>query len=96
MKFVTSRDVRNNPSEFREAVEREDVVLTVGGKPFAIAMGVEEDEVQDTIELLRRLRALRAVARIQRSAEERGIGSMPADVIDEEIREARKDRRGPE
>jgi antitoxin (DNA-binding transcriptional repressor) of toxin-antitoxin stability system len=93
MKFVTSRDLRNNPSEFREAVEREDVVLTVGGKPFAIAVGVEADEVQDTIELLRRLRALRAVARIQRSAEERGIGGMSPDVIDEEIREARKARR---
>lgn len=94
MKFVTSRDVRNNPSEFREAVEREDVVLTVGGKPFAIAVGVAADEVQDTIELLRRLRALRAVARIQRSAEERGIGGMPADTIDQEIREARRARRG--
>ncbi|MDP2957960.1 MAG: hypothetical protein Q8N53_16145 [Longimicrobiales bacterium] len=96
MKFVTSRDVRNNPSEFRETVEREDVVLTVGGKPFAIAVGVEEDEVQDTIELLRRLRALRAVARLQRSAEERGLASMSADVIDEEIRETRKARRGAE
>ena len=94
MKFVTSRDVRNNPSEFRQAVEREDVVLTVGGKPFAIAMGVEEDEVQDTLELLRRLRALRAVARMQRSAEKRGLGSMSADVINEEIGEARKARRG--
>jgi antitoxin (DNA-binding transcriptional repressor) of toxin-antitoxin stability system len=94
MKFVTSRDVRNNPSEFRAAVERQDVVLTVGGKPFAIAVGVEEEEVEDTLELLRRVRALRAVARMQRSAEERGVGSMSADAIDEEIGAARKARRG--
>ena len=73
---------------------REDMVLTVGGKPFAIAVGVEEEEVQETLELLRRLRALRAVTRMQRSAEKRGIGSVSADVIDEEIGEARKARRG--
>lgn len=94
MKFVTSRDVRNNPSEFRETVEREDVVLTVGGKPFAIAVGVEEEDVQDTLELLRRLRALRAAARMRRSAEKRGIDRMSADLIDEEIGEARRARRG--
>ena len=94
MKFVTSRDVRNNPSEFRETVEREDVVLTVGGKPFAIAVGVEEEDVQDTLELLRRLRALRAAARMQRSAEKRGIDRMSADLIDEEIGQARRARRG--
>lgn len=94
MKFVTSRDVRNNPSEFRETVEREDVVLTVGGKPFAIAVGVEEEDVQDTLELLRRLRALRAAARMRRSAEKRGIDRMSADRIDEEIGEARRARRG--
>ena len=52
--------------------------------------------VQDTIELLRRLRALRAVARMQRSAAESGLGSITAEVIDEEIGEARKARRGSE
>jgi antitoxin (DNA-binding transcriptional repressor) of toxin-antitoxin stability system len=57
MKFVGSRDVRNNPGQLREAVEREDVVLTASGKPFAIAIGVGEDQVEETLELLRRVRA---------------------------------------
>jgi antitoxin (DNA-binding transcriptional repressor) of toxin-antitoxin stability system len=93
MKFVSSRDVRNHPSQFREAVEREDVVLTAGGKPFAIAVGVEEDEVEETLELLRRVRALRAMTRMQTHAEESGLGSMPAGELDAEIRRARKARR---
>jgi len=93
VKFVSSRDVRNNPSEFREVVEREDVVLTVGGKPFAIAVGVDENDIEETLDVLRRLRALRAMARMQHRAEERGLTGMPGEEVDEEIREARRSRR---
>jgi antitoxin (DNA-binding transcriptional repressor) of toxin-antitoxin stability system len=93
MKFVSSRDVRNNPGQLREAVEREDVVLTAGGKPFAIAVGVDEDEVEETLELLRRVRALRAMTRMQKQAEERGLSGTTTDEIDAEIRETRKARR---
>ena len=93
MRFVSSRDVRNNPAQLREAVEREDVVLTAGGKPFAIAVGVAEDEVEETLELLRRVRALRAMSRMQIQAEERGLEGMSMDEVDAEIRDTRKARR---
>jgi len=93
MKFITSREVRNNPSQFRQAVEREDVVLTVDGRPFAVAMGIGEDEIEDALDMLRRLRALRAMSRMQRKAEERGVSGMPPEEIDQEIREVRKRRR---
>lgn len=93
MKFVSSRDVRNNPSAFREAVQREDVVLTAGGKPFAIAVAVKEDELEETLALLQRVRALRAFARMHRQAAERGIGDLSMEEIDEEVRAARRARR---
>ncbi|MEX1258542.1 MAG: type II toxin-antitoxin system prevent-host-death family antitoxin [Gemmatimonadota bacterium] len=93
MKFITSREVRNNPSQFRKAVERDDVVLTVDGRPFAVAVGIGEDEIEETLDMLRRLRALRAMSRMQRKAEERGVSGMSPEEIDQEIREARKKRR---
>jgi antitoxin (DNA-binding transcriptional repressor) of toxin-antitoxin stability system len=93
MKFVTSREVRNNPSQFRQAVERDDVILTVDGKPFAVAVGTGEDEIEETLDMLRRLRALRAMSRLHRKAEEHGISGMSPEEIDQEIREARKRRR---
>jgi hypothetical protein len=93
MKFVSSRDVRNNPGQLRETVEREDVVLTASGKPFAIAIGVDEDEVEETLDLLRRVRALRAMSRMQAQAEERGLSGMSTDEVHAEIRRARKARR---
>ena len=93
MKFVTSREVRNNPSQFRKDVERDDVVLTVGGRPFAVAVGIDQDEIEETLDMLRRLRALRAMSRMQRRAEERGVSGMSSEEIDKEIRKARKGRR---
>jgi len=93
MKFITSREVRNNPSQFRQDVERDDVILTVGGKPFALAVGIDEDEIEETLDILRRLRALRAMSRMQRMAEARGVSGISSEEIDKEIREARKSRR---
>jgi prevent-host-death family protein len=93
VKFISSRDVRNNPSEFREAVEREDVVLTVGGKPFAIVVGVTEDELEEALDLLRQVKALRAMSRMQRTAQELGLTRATPEEIEKEIRGARRTRR---
>lgn len=93
MKFITARDIRNNPSEFRDAVAAEDVVLTAGGKPFGIAIGVAEDELEETLDLLRRVRALRAMARMQQDAAERGLADMSPEEIQREVQNARKARR---
>ncbi len=93
MKFVTTREVRNNPSRFREDVEREDVVLTVDGKPFAVAVGTDPGEIQETLDMLRQVRALRAMARMQRMAGELGTAAMSSEEITAEIRNARKSRR---
>lgn len=93
MRFVSSRELRNNPAQLREAVARGDVVLTAGGKPFAIAVGLDENDVEETLEILRRVRALRAMSRMHAQAEERGLAGMPMDEIDAEIPRSRKARR---
>ena len=93
MKFVSTRELRNNPSDFRETLEHEDVVLTVNGKPFALAVGTREEEFEETLDLIRQVRALRAVKRMQEMAVERGLDRMTNEEIDEEIRESRAARR---
>ena len=94
MKFVSTREIRNNPSDFRETVQQEDVVLTVNGKPFALAVGIDEEEFEETLDLLRQVRALRAMTRMQNTAVERGLDKMTIEEIDEEIRESRAARHG--
>jgi antitoxin (DNA-binding transcriptional repressor) of toxin-antitoxin stability system len=95
MKFVSTREVRNNPSAFREAIEGEEVVLTLNGKPFAIVLGIDEEDLESTLDLLRQLRAQQAVSRLQRSAVDQGLSALSMDEIDREIRQARKERRSP-
>ena len=93
MKYVTTRDLRNSPGAFRQTVSREDVVLTVNGKPFAVVVGVEDDEIDETLRLLRRLRAERAVSQMRREAAERGPDKLTDDEIEEEVRASRAQRR---
>ncbi len=69
------------------------LVLTVDGKPFGVAVGIHEDEIEETLDMLRRLRALRAMHRMQRNAEARGISDMAPEDVDEEVREARNSPR---
>jgi hypothetical protein len=93
VKFVSARDMRNSPSEFRETLEREDVVLTVGGKPYAIAVGVGEDAVEETLELLRRVRTLHALTHATPPDEGNGANGMSPERIEEQVRAARQTHR---
>jgi hypothetical protein len=50
-------------------------------------------KIEETLDMLRRLRALTAMSRMQKRAEERGVSGMSPAEIDKEIRAARKGRR---
>ena len=93
MKFISSREIRNRPTEFRAAVEEDDIVLTMNGKPFAIAVAVDEEEMEETLGILRQVRALQALSRIQARAEEAGLGATPLDTVTEEVRRVRRERK---
>jgi len=94
MKFVSTRDLRNRPGSVRKALREEDVVLTASGKPVAVVIGVEDEELEETLDLLRQMRAQRALSRLQRSAHERGIDRLSPEEIEREIQEARAARKG--
>lgn len=93
MKFLSTRDLRNRPGGFRETVQREDVVLTANGKPFALAVGLSEDDFEETLDLVRRARAQRAISSLQRDSVARGTDRLSMEEIDAEIRAARAQRR---
>lgn len=93
MKFVSTREMRNNPGSFRKALAREDVVLTANGKPFGLAVSVNEEELEETLDLLQRARAQTAITRMQRSAATRGLSRLSNQEIDKEIKAARRVRR---
>ena len=93
MKFLSARDLRNRPGFVRELVRKEDVVLTANGKPVALLLGVEDDDFEETAQAVRQARALRALSRMRRQAESKGISDMSLAAINAEIHAERFKRK---
>jgi antitoxin (DNA-binding transcriptional repressor) of toxin-antitoxin stability system len=93
MRFVSTRELRNRPGFVRELAQKEDLVLTANGKPIAILLGVEEDELEETARAIRQAKAQCALSRMRRQASRRSLDRLvPAD-IEAEIRAVRSKRK---
>ncbi len=98
MKTVTIRDLRNRPRQVRDALKREqEAVLTANGTPVAVLIPVDAGSVDETLETLRRARALEAMRAIRRESRARGLDRLARSEIDAIVaraRRARSTRRG--
>jgi antitoxin (DNA-binding transcriptional repressor) of toxin-antitoxin stability system len=74
-------------------VQKEDLVLTANGKPIAMLLGVEEDELEDTAQAIRQARAQLALSRMRKKAASIGTDKMSLAEINAEIRAARAKRK---
>lgn len=92
MKFVSSREIRANPRPVLEALEEQEVVLTSRGRPVALLLGVSGDDLEETVQLVRRARAQAATSRMRKGAAEGGLDKMSQEEIEDEIRAARSER----
>lgn len=93
MKFLSTRDLRNRPGYVRHLAQKDDLVLTANGKPIAILLGVEEDELEETARAIRQVRAQRALSRLRKQAARGGVDRMSPSEIDSEIRAVRRKRK---
>jgi antitoxin (DNA-binding transcriptional repressor) of toxin-antitoxin stability system len=93
VKFLSTRDLRNRPGFVRELARKEDIVLTANGKPIALLLGLEEDDIEETAQAIRQARAQRALSRMRRQAAKRGISNMSLAAINVEIRAVRSKRK---
>ena len=93
MKTVTIRDFRAQPRRMREMLaEVPEAVLTVNGKPVALMLSVDSGTLDETLETIRRARALQTVAAIRKRARTGGQGELSVKDIDAEVRAARQVR----
>ncbi|HKW75250.1 MAG TPA: hypothetical protein VJN64_06965 [Terriglobales bacterium] len=93
MKFLSTRELRNRPGLIRELAQKEDVILTANGKPIAILLGVEEDDLEETTRVVRQARAQSALSRMRREAARRGVPRSASSKIEAEIRAVRSRRK---
>ena len=92
MKFISTRELRNRPGAVREVAQKEDLVLTADGKPIAILMGIENDDVEQAALILRQARAQRALTRMRGQASRSGAAQLSGRALEAEIRAVRRKR----
>jgi antitoxin (DNA-binding transcriptional repressor) of toxin-antitoxin stability system len=93
MKTVTIRDFRTRPKQVRDALKRErEAVLTANGRPVAVMIPVDAGSIDQTLETLRRARALEALRTIRQESRRRGLARMSTRDIDAVIAKTRKAR----
>lgn len=93
MRYVSVRELRNRPGRLWSVLSKEDVVLTSNGKPMGVLVGVDETRLDDTVEAIRRARAVLAVSRMRKKAAETGLARLSLTGINREVREVRRRRR---
>lgn len=93
MKYVATRELRNRPGAFQDLLDGQDVVLTSSGKPFALVIGIDDENVEETVRLVRRVRAEQALSRLRKRAAEQGLDRLSDAEVEKEVRAARRARR---
>jgi len=94
MKTLAIRDFRSRPRQAREALVKEgEAVLTASGKPVAVLFCVDSATLDETLEILRRVKAQRALRAIRQAARKQGLGRLSGAGIDAIVAKARRKRR---
>lgn len=94
MRFIPVRELRGRPKEvWRRLASEGEVVITSHGKPVAVLLHADEENLEEQLAVLRRARATAAVDSLQRRAVETGRDRLTQTEIEEEIRAVRGRRR---
>ncbi len=94
MRFVTARDFKTNSSRIWKTLNSEKTMtVTLNGKPVAILLATSPENYEDSLDILRRIKAEKAVLSMQEHALETGLDKLSPVEIDSEIKATRQEKR---
>ena len=94
MQFVPYRELRNEPSALRKKLVREgELIVTVDNKPFAVMINLGDENVEDILLMVSRLRAQMATRSIRSQARREGLNKMTLKDINALIKKTRAERK---
>jgi hypothetical protein len=94
MQFVPYRDLRNEPAALRKRLASEgELVVTVDNKPFAMMINLDDENVQDILLMVSRLRAQMAARSIRSQARRDGLDKMALKDVNAIIKKTRANRK---
>ena len=84
------RELRTSTGEIKEILTGDGkIVVTVGGKPAAFMVAIDEESFEQTLDDWRQVRGLRAFRELQSQAQASGLSNMTLDDINAEIAASR-------
>ena len=91
MKFLTVRDLRNKSAQvWKDLPEEQEMVITNNGRPVAILSSINENNLETSLNSIRRARLIEAVSSVQQESIKKGKNKLTIDDINQEIKEARQ------
>jgi hypothetical protein len=94
MEFVPYRLLRNEPNTLRRKLEDQgELIVTVDGKPFAVMIDLSgNDNLDDIMLMVSRLRAQMAARAIRSQARRNGLDQLSDEQVDEIVQKTRAER----
>ena len=94
MQFVPYRTLRNEPAALRKKLVSEgELVVTMNNEPFAVMISLGDENVQDILLMVSRLRAQMAVRSIRGQARKAGLDTMALKDVNALIKKTRAERK---
>lgn len=93
MKFLTVRDLRSKASQiWKELPNEQEMIITNNGRPVAILSSISENNLETSLNSIRRARAIDAVTAMQADSIKNKLNNITLEEINFEINEIRKNR----
>jgi antitoxin (DNA-binding transcriptional repressor) of toxin-antitoxin stability system len=93
MKFISVRDLRSKSAQvWKQLPQEREMIITSNGRPIAIIAAISDSDLEESLSAFRQVRAVEAVASLQRRSVEVGNDKMTMDEIDAEIKAVRRKR----
>jgi antitoxin (DNA-binding transcriptional repressor) of toxin-antitoxin stability system len=94
MKFLSVRDFRTSPARiWKELPQEQEMIITNNGKPIALLTPLTDTTLEETVEAVRKAKAINAIKLMQQKSLKLKNNEMALEDINAEITEARKNRK---
>lgn len=93
MNFFTVRDLRTQPRQIWEKLsEVHELIITNNGKPSALMIEIDDENMDDVLASVRQSMAMRATNKLRLASMKSGNSKISEQEIEAEIKEVRKER----
>ena len=91
MKFLTVRDLRSKSAQiWRELPDEYEMIITNNGRPVAILSSTNEENLESSLNSIRRARISNAISSLQEESIKQETDKMTLEEINSEIKKSRK------